>query len=213
MTRVLPLQRSAYSASSSCASREDIVIPRCCSSRWLNRGRDPRGHADRPLGGDHCLHRPLDGILWRAFARLDAALRGWWVPDCTRAVGSILRLSRELHDPCLARARSARGNRIRRRRVPLPQRVRASIAFTTIALLPLLTWHVHDELATGNPVFPSLYWLFGADPAYWTPQSDRGLGAFLDSFGYRDGLLGVLALPWDMTMHGAAFGGSIGPPF
>jgi hypothetical protein len=91
--------------------------------------------------------------------------------------------------------------------------VRASIAFTTIALLPLLTWHVHDELATGNPVFPSLYWLFGADPAYWTPQSDRGLGAFLDSFGYRDGLLGVLALPWDMTMHGAAFGGSIGPPF
>jgi hypothetical protein len=100
-----------------------------------------------------------------------------------------------------------------RRRVPLPQRVKASTAFATIALLPPLHWHVRAELATGNPVFPSLYWLFGADPAYWTPQSDRGLGAFLDSFGYRDGPLGVLALPWDMTMHGAAFGGSIGPAF
>ena len=100
-----------------------------------------------------------------------------------------------------------------RRGVRLPLRVKTSTAFAAIALLPALPWYVRAELATGNPVFPSLYWLFGAESAYWTPQSDTGLGAFLDDFGYRDGLPGLFALPWDMTMHGAAFGGSIGPAF
>lgn len=100
-----------------------------------------------------------------------------------------------------------------RREVPLWGRLKASSAFAAIALLPPLPWFVRAELGVGNPVFPSLYWLFGADPARWTPQSAQGLGAFLDGFGYRDGPLGALALPWDMTMHGAAFGGSIGLAF
>lgn len=100
-----------------------------------------------------------------------------------------------------------------RRGVPFWGRFKASTAFAAIALLPPLPWFVRAELGIGNPVFPSLYWLFGADPARWTPQSDRGLGDFLDGFGYRDGPLGTLAIPWDMTMHGAAFGGSIGLAF
>ena len=34
MPRELPLQRSAYSASPSCAMREGLLIHRCCSSRY-----------------------------------------------------------------------------------------------------------------------------------------------------------------------------------
>jgi len=99
------------------------------------------------------------------------------------------------------------------RRVTLLQRVKASAAFSAIALLLPLPWYVRAEIAAGNPIFPTLYWLFGADRTLWSPRLDKSLGTFLDSFGYRNGPLEAPALPWDVTMHGAAFGGSIGPVF
>ncbi len=83
-------------------------------------------------------------------------------------------------------------------------------AFFAAALVPALPWFVKAQLETGNPLFPNAYGVFGADPEAWTAQADAAQQAFYDKFGYRDGLGSFIAMPWDVTMHGAAFGGCIG---
>ena len=83
-------------------------------------------------------------------------------------------------------------------------------AFVAAALVPALPWFVKAQLETGNPLFPNAYGVFGADPEVWTAQADAAQHAFYDKFGYRDGFGSFIALPWDVTMHGAAFGGCIG---
>ena len=90
------------------------------------------------------------------------------------------------------------------------RRLGTASAFLAVALLPALPWYLRAQVETGNPVFPSAYGLFGADPDLWTAQADAGQRAFFDRFGFRDGTGSFLALPWDVTMHAAAFGGSIG---
>ena len=82
--------------------------------------------------------------------------------------------------------------------------------FFAAALVPALPWFVKAQLETGNPLFPNAYGVFGADPEVWTAQADAAQQAFYDKFGYRDGFGSFIALPWDVTMHGAAFGGCIG---
>jgi hypothetical protein len=89
-------------------------------------------------------------------------------------------------------------------------RVTAAGLFTGVALLAPLPFYVRAEVLAGNPVFPSLYGVFGADPQRWDATSDAGLEAFFDRFGYGDGPLSILGLPWTTAMHAAAFGGSIG---
>ena len=59
-------------------------------------------------------------------------------------------------------------------------------------------------------MFPSAYGVFGADSDLWTAKADAGQRAYFDGFGVRDGAGWFLALPWDVTMHAAAFGGSLG---
>ena len=93
------------------------------------------------------------------------------------------------------------------------RRVLTGAAFFAAALVPALPWFVKAQLETGNPVFPNAYGVFGADSGVWTAQADAAQQAFYDKFGYSDGFGSFLALPWDVTMHGAAFGGCIGVAF
>lgn len=81
---------------------------------------------------------------------------------------------------------------------------------TAVAVLPALPWYVRAQVQAGNPVFPVLYDVFGADARRWDAASDAGLARFQDRFGQGHGLFALLKLPWSTTMHGAAFGGSIG---
>ena len=90
------------------------------------------------------------------------------------------------------------------------RRVAAMAAFGAIALLPAAPWLGRAWIEGGNPVFPSLYGVFGADADRWTQDAADALDRRLDSWGYRDGVEALLALPWDVTMHAAPFAGSIG---
>lgn len=81
------------------------------------------------------------------------------------------------------------------------------------ALLPL-PWYVRSWLASGNPIFPEMWGLFGASPAQrWDVISELGLVHFKAHFGIGRSLGDLIALPWDVTVHGALFSGSLGPLF
>ena len=81
------------------------------------------------------------------------------------------------------------------------------------ALVPL-PWYARSWMASGNPVFPDLFFLFGAlPPERWDAVTERGLAGFKARFGYGRSVTDLLLLPWDVTVHGARFGGSIGPLF
>jgi 4-amino-4-deoxy-L-arabinose transferase-like glycosyltransferase len=81
------------------------------------------------------------------------------------------------------------------------------------ALVPA-SWYVRSWLASGNPVFPDLFSLFGASPPQrWDAMTEHGLAAFKARFGFGRSPLDLLWLPWDVTVHGARFGGSLGPIF
>jgi hypothetical protein len=100
----------------------------------------------------------------------------------------------------------SRGYRIRRAIVP-PLVVGAG------ALLVALPWYGRAWLATGNPFFPQLFSLFGASTERWDAVSQGGLDAFLSSFGRPLSLRNLVTLPWDMTVHSARYGGTLGPLF
>ena len=63
-----------------------------------------------------------------------------------------------------------------------------------------------------NPLFPNAYGVFGADPEIWTHRPTRHQQAFYDKFGFRDGFGSLIALPWDVTMHGAALAAASASP-
>jgi hypothetical protein len=79
-------------------------------------------------------------------------------------------------------------------------------------LLPL-PWYLRSWLASGNPVFPELFEVFGAPPDRWDAITQRGLDHFLSRFDRPHTLLEALTLPWDMTIHAAYYGGTLGPVF
>jgi hypothetical protein len=82
-----------------------------------------------------------------------------------------------------------------------------------IGLLPAVPWYARSFLATGNPVFPELYAVFGGPPERWDALTRVGLQQFLDQFGRPRTAWNLLSLPWHMTVHGAAYHGSLGPLF
>jgi hypothetical protein len=92
--------------------------------------------------------------------------------------------------------------------------ITAGVLFVALALVPPVPWYARAYLASGNPVFPELYSVFGARPvARWSAASERGLKAFKARFG-RQPTVGTLAtLPWDVTVHAAKYGGTLGPLF
>jgi hypothetical protein len=86
--------------------------------------------------------------------------------------------------------------------------------FAGISLLIPFPWYLRSWLASGNPVFPDLYHVFGAFPVErWNDITEQGLAAFKDGFGYPRTPLNLLLLPWNITIHAARFGGSLGPIF
>ncbi|HLE14920.1 MAG TPA: hypothetical protein VI776_09235, partial [Anaerolineales bacterium] len=87
-----------------------------------------------------------------------------------------------------------------------------AVALAGLSLLIPLPWYLRSYLASGNPFFPDLYAVFGAfPPERWTPAVERQLAAFKDHFGTPRTLWNSLLLPWNMTVHAAQFGGTLGP--
>jgi hypothetical protein len=83
-----------------------------------------------------------------------------------------------------------------------------------LSLLVPLPWYIRTWLASGNPFFPDLYNLFGAfPPERWNDITESGLAHFKNHFGDPRTPLNLLMLPWNMTIHAARYGGSLGPMF
>lgn len=80
-----------------------------------------------------------------------------------------------------------------------------------LSLLLPLPWYVRSWLASGNPVFPELFEIFGAPPDRWDAVTEAGLSNFLAEFGRPRTLPNLLTLPWDMTVHAADYSGTLGP--
>ena len=92
--------------------------------------------------------------------------------------------------------------------------VRIAVLVTLIAALLPSPWYLRSWLASGNPVFPEMYGVFGASPPErWDARTTQGLEHFLERFGHGRAAGALAVLPWDATVHGAAFGGSLGPLF
>lgn len=100
-----------------------------------------------------------------------------------------------------------------RRERDLWRALRPALALGLLSLLLPLPWYLRSWLAAHNPVFPELYWLFGAPPERWDAVTDRGLQGFLDQFGRERTLRNLLTLPWHVTMHASAYHGLLGPLF
>ena len=86
--------------------------------------------------------------------------------------------------------------------------------FIGISLTLPMPWYVRAYLASGNPVFPDMYRVFGATPSErWSPDNERGLQGFKDRFGTTRTSGNLARLPWNATVHAASFGGTLGPLF
>ena len=72
-------------------------------------------------------------------------------------------------------------------------------------------WYIRAWRGSGNPFFPEMHQVFGATPDRWDALTEQGLGRFKSRFGGQRDAVRLLALPWDMTMHGARYGGTLGP--
>jgi hypothetical protein len=102
---------------------------------------------------------------------------------------------------------------IRRRKAYLSA-ARTALVFGAMAIAIPSPWYVRAYAASGNPVFPDLYPVFGAEPeTRWSDGTELALREFKDRFGPARTPANLLRLPWDMTVHGARFGGTIGPIF
>jgi hypothetical protein len=100
------------------------------------------------------------------------------------------------------------------RRASLASAIGACALFAAIALLPPAPYYVRAYAASGNPVFPDLYAVFGAQPSdRWDELTERGLRTFKGRFGRERTPGNLLTLPWDVTVHAARYGGSAGPLF
>jgi hypothetical protein len=91
--------------------------------------------------------------------------------------------------------------------------LRPAIVLGSLSLLLPLPWYLRSYLASGNPVFPELYALFGAPPERWDAVTAAGLQRFLDRFGLPRTPLNQVLLPWHVTMNADRYGGSLGPLF
>jgi hypothetical protein len=90
--------------------------------------------------------------------------------------------------------------------------IRPALVLVAIALIFPAPWYVRNWLLSGNPVFPEMFEVFGAyPPERWDMFAERGLDQFKAHFGRPRTFLNMLRLPWDVTVHGALYGGSLGP--
>jgi len=81
-----------------------------------------------------------------------------------------------------------------------------------LMLTPPAPWYLRSWVASGNPLFPEMYSVFGARPPdRWSEATERGLAGFKARFGAERSLASTIALPWNMTMHAARYGGTLGP--
>jgi 4-amino-4-deoxy-L-arabinose transferase-like glycosyltransferase len=83
-----------------------------------------------------------------------------------------------------------------------------------LSLLLPLPWYIRAWNASGNPVFPELYRVFGARPA---GRYDAELHAAVTKLRIQAGpernLRGYLTIPWDMTVNAESYRGTLGPVF
>lgn len=91
--------------------------------------------------------------------------------------------------------------------------LRAAILLGLLSLLLPLPWYIRSWAASGNPVFPELYGLFGAPASRWSATSQAGLDHFMAHFGRPRTPFNQLTLPWHMTMHAGYYDGTLGPLF
>jgi len=92
--------------------------------------------------------------------------------------------------------------------------VRPAVILVAIALIFPAPWYVRNWLLSGNPVFPEMFDLFGAfPPERWNAAAEAGLDRFKAHFGRPRTFVNLLRMPWDVTVHGALYGGSLGPLF
>jgi 4-amino-4-deoxy-L-arabinose transferase-like glycosyltransferase len=90
--------------------------------------------------------------------------------------------------------------------------LRPAVRLAVLSLLPALFWYVRSWLASGNPFFPDLYAVFGAaPPERWNDATEAGLGLFKEQFGRARTPANLLTLPVDLVLHGARYGGALGP--
>jgi hypothetical protein len=94
-----------------------------------------------------------------------------------------------------------------------PSALRAVACFVAPAALLALPWYIRSWVATGNPVFPYFYGIFGAPSERWNAVTQAGFDSFYDKFGSGRSWINLLLLPWDMTMHAVRYGGSLGPAY
>ena len=91
---------------------------------------------------------------------------------------------------------------------------RSAALFLLIALALPAPWYARAYAASGNPFFPELYGVFGGRPAErWSPASEEGLQRFKSRFGRERNVRTLALLPWDLSVHGAQYGGTFGPAF
>ncbi len=84
--------------------------------------------------------------------------------------------------------------------------------FVAGALALALPWYARAYAASGNPVFPEMYALFGAVPdTRWSPDTQDALRRFAARFGFGRSPGALVLLPWNVTVHASAFAGSFGP--
>jgi hypothetical protein len=86
--------------------------------------------------------------------------------------------------------------------------------FVLLALVIASPWYLRAYAASGNPVFPDLYGIFGAEPAQrWGPSAELQLEHFKARFGFGRSPLNLVLLPWYITTQGSRFGSTFGPLF
>ena len=92
--------------------------------------------------------------------------------------------------------------------------LRNAALFLFVALALPAPWYARAYAASGNPVFPDMYGVFGArPPERWSTIADEGLRGFKSRFGRERSVKTLALLPWDMSVHGAQYGGTFGPAF
>jgi 4-amino-4-deoxy-L-arabinose transferase-like glycosyltransferase len=92
--------------------------------------------------------------------------------------------------------------------------LRTATLFAVVALAVPAPWYARAFAHSGNPVFPDLYSVFGAEPAgRWDDVTERNLAGFKNRFGRSRTVANLARLPWDVTMHAARYSGTFGPLF
>jgi 4-amino-4-deoxy-L-arabinose transferase-like glycosyltransferase len=92
--------------------------------------------------------------------------------------------------------------------------LRTVVLFAVVALAVPAPWYARAFAHSGNPVFPDLYSVFGAEPpARWDEVTERSLAGFKNRFGRPRTVANLTKLPWDVTMHAARYSGTFGPLF